>query len=127
MREAPSSPGNSRAVRITGRGSENFDNPASRDFPVVALLDHPGELGPKPEQTADPALDGLELIGSDLADLFAGRLWHVLETKHRFDSRDIETEVSRVPDERQPPNVLGAVESSSTFRAGGGGMSRIRS
>lgn len=78
MREAPVRLVISRAVRITGRVSENFDNPASRDFPVVALLDHPVELGPKPEQPADPALDGLELIGSDLANLFAARLWHVL-------------------------------------------------
>lgn len=37
------------AVRMTGRISENFDNPASRDFAVVALLDHPSELSPKPE------------------------------------------------------------------------------
>ena len=59
---------------MIGRVSENFDNPASRDFPVVALLDHPGELGHEPEQPADPALDGLELIGSDVAHLVAGRL-----------------------------------------------------
>ena len=34
---------------LTGRVSENFDDSAGRDFPVVALLDHPGELGPKPQ------------------------------------------------------------------------------
>ena len=36
-------------VGLTGRVAEHFDNPASRDFPVVALLNHPDELGPKPE------------------------------------------------------------------------------
>lgn len=103
---------------MSGRVSENLDNPASRDFAVVALLDHPSEFGPKPEEPSDPALDGQKLIASDLACLLAGSFGHLLQSKHRLDGGDVEAEVPGMTDKRQPPNILRSVEASSTFGSG---------
>jgi hypothetical protein len=102
---------------MTGRVSENFDDPASRDFAVVALLDHPSELSPKPEQAADPALDGFKLIGGDLSHLLARCVGHFLQSEHRLDGRDVETEVPGVADKCQPPDVFCSVKASSTLSA----------
>lgn len=103
---------------LAGRVSENFDDSAGRDFPVVALVDHPGEFGPKPQQPADSAFYGFELIGSDPAHLLAGRFGHFLQSEHRFDGRNVETEISGMADKCQPPNVLRSIEASSTVGAG---------
>lgn len=103
---------------MTGRVSENFDDPAVCDLPVIAFSDHPGQFCPQSQQASDSALDGFELVAGNAADLLAGGLGHFLQSKHRLDGRDVETEIPGVSDERQPTNILRAVEASSAVGSG---------
>ena len=65
----------------------------------------------------DPALDGCELIGSDSAYLLARRFWHLLQSEHRLNDCNVETEVPGMADEGQPPDVLCPVKASPTVGA----------
>src|SRR3546814_3797184 len=105
------------AVRMTGSVGENFDNPASRDFAVVALQDHPSELSPKPEQAADTALDGFKLIRGDLSHLLAGCVGHLLQSEQCLDGRNVEAKVSGVADKCQPPDVFRSEEHTSELQS----------
>ena len=83
--------------------SQGFDDPALRDAPARAFIDHPRQLVPKGGETCQPLLYLDKPRARDCVRRGTRLVWRVLQLQERSDRVHFEAELPRVPDEREAP------------------------